>query len=43
LQLFSIPAVIVNGRVLSRRGEPLDPDALCHVLSTLLAREPSVA
>lgn len=35
-QLFSLPAVIVNGRVLSRRGQPLDPDALCDEISRLL-------
>ena len=37
-QLFSLPAVVVNGRVLSRRGQPLDPDALCHEISGLLGR-----
>ena len=37
LQFFSMPAVIVNGRVISRRGRPLDPDALCHRISELLA------
>ncbi len=35
-QLFSLPAVVVNGRVLSRRGQPLDPDALCYEISRLL-------
>ena len=30
LQLFSVPAVVVNGRVISRGGRPPDPDAVCH-------------
>ena len=33
LQLFSLPAVVVNGRVISRRNRPLDPDMLCHIIS----------
>lgn len=33
LQLFSLPAVIVNGRVLNRKGRPPDPDALCHAVA----------
>ena len=37
LQLFALPAVIVNGRVISRRGKPVDPDTLCHVVRTQLA------
>lgn len=36
LQLFALPAVVVNGRVISRRGTPLDPDSLCHEVSRLL-------
>ncbi len=36
LQLFSVPAVIVNGRVVSRRTRPVDPDALCHTIGELL-------
>ena len=32
LQLFSLPAVIVNGRVVSRRGKPLDADAFCRAI-----------
>jgi hypothetical protein len=36
LQIFSLPAVVVNGRVLSRRGQPLAPDALCHEVGRLL-------
>jgi hypothetical protein len=36
LQWFSLPAVVVNGRVISRRGEPVDPDTLCHTIKTLL-------
>ncbi|MFN4260631.1 MAG: hypothetical protein ACK4RK_15150 [Gemmataceae bacterium] len=35
LQLFTLPAVIVNGRVLSRQGR-IDPDALCHVIAEFL-------
>lgn len=38
LQLFSLPAVIVNGRVISRRNRPVDPDALCHLVSKQLRR-----
>lgn len=37
LQLFALPAVIVNGRVLSCRGAPISPDALCHAVGTLLS------
>lgn len=37
LQLYALPAVIVNGRVISRRGRPLDPDALCHEVGRILA------
>jgi hypothetical protein len=36
LQLFSLPAVIVNGRVLSRRGQPVDPDSLCRAIQEQL-------
>jgi len=36
LQMFSLPAVVLNGRVISRRGRPLDPDALCHQIGELL-------
>jgi len=36
LQFFSLPAVILNGRVMSRRGQPLDPDSLCHEITRLL-------
>jgi hypothetical protein len=36
LQVFSLPAVILNGRVISRRGQPLDPDTLCHKIGELL-------
>jgi len=32
LQMFSLPAVIVNGRVISRRGTPTDPDRVCHAI-----------
>jgi len=35
-QWFSLPAVIVNGRILSDRGKPLDPDALCHAIQRIL-------
>jgi hypothetical protein len=37
LQFFSLPAVIVNGRILSCRGRLLDPDALCHAVNEILA------
>ncbi len=33
LQMFSLPAVIVNGRVVSRRGQPPTPDDLCHLIA----------
>lgn len=36
LQLFSLPAVVVNGRVVSRRGQPVDPDELCHLIGEAL-------
>ncbi len=36
LQVFSLPAVVINGRVLSRRGQPLDPDAVCHEIRRAL-------
>jgi len=35
-QMFSLPAVVVNGRVISRRGETLDPDAVCHAIGQAL-------
>ncbi len=37
LQLFALPAVVVNGRVISRRGRPMDPDCLCHAVNQLLS------
>jgi len=37
LQFFSLPAVIVNGRILSCRSRSLDPDALCHAVNEILA------
>jgi len=36
LQVFSLPAVVLNGRVISRRGRPLDPDTLCQKIGELL-------
>jgi hypothetical protein len=36
LQMFSLPAVVLNGRVISRRDRPLDPDSLCHQIRELL-------
>lgn len=36
LQMFSLPAVILNGRVISRRGQTLDPDTLCHEIGEVL-------
>ncbi len=41
LQFFSLPAVIVNGRILSRRGRLLDPDALCHAVNEILTASKS--
>lgn len=41
LQAFSLPAVVVNGKVLSRGAALPDPDALCHHLRELLAQVPS--
>jgi hypothetical protein len=35
-QAFSLPAVVVNGKVLSRGGELPNPDALCHHIRCLL-------
>jgi len=43
LQFFALPAVIVNGRVMSRRGQPLDPDALCHEITRLLPTDDEAA
>jgi len=37
LQLFSLPAVIVNGRVISRRGRALAPDDLLREVECRLA------
>jgi hypothetical protein len=42
-QLFSLPAVIVNGRVISRRHRPVDPDTLCHAVGECLDEASSVA
>lgn len=39
LQFFSLPAVVVNGRVISRSGEPIHPDTLRRIISGLLPRE----
>jgi len=39
-QMFSLPAVVVNGRVISRRGQPLDPDTLCHEIAQRLPQHP---
>jgi hypothetical protein len=39
LQWFRLPAVIVNGRVVSRRGELPDPDAVCHLVAQLLPHD----
>lgn len=40
LQCFSLPAVIVGGRVISRRGRPIDPDRLCHAVCAAQAIAP---
>jgi hypothetical protein len=42
LQLFSLPAVVVNGRVISRRDGPLDPDTLCHAIRCQLPDVPTL-
>jgi len=36
-QTFSVPAVVVNGRVVSTRQGLPDPDALCHLVAQSLA------
>ena len=36
MQIFSPPVVVVNGRVLNRKGETVDPDTLCHMVTDLL-------
>ena len=41
LQLFPIPAVIVNGRVVTRRSQVCDPDTLCHQVQQLLGASAS--
>ncbi|RMF86704.1 MAG: hypothetical protein D6741_21545 [Planctomycetota bacterium] len=38
LQLFSVPAVVVNGRIISSRRRPTTPDQLCHVIREHLRR-----
>lgn len=38
LQFFSLPAVVINGRVVGRPGKPPDPDMVCHTIGELLAR-----
>jgi hypothetical protein len=38
-QVFSLPAVIVNGRVIGTGGRLPTPDEMCHVLRTLLDRD----
>ncbi len=35
-QLFSLPAVIINGHIVSRRDGPPDPDSVCHRIHRLL-------
>ena len=36
MQMFSLPAVVVNGRVLSRRERPTDPDTVCCAIEAIL-------
>ena len=36
LQMFSLPAVVLNGRVIGRKGLPVDPDTLCRTIGELL-------
>ncbi len=43
LQMFSLPAVVLNGRVISRRGRTLDPDTLCHHVRCLLGQSGRLA
>ncbi len=31
-QAFALPAVILNGRIISKAGTALDPDQLCHLI-----------
>lgn len=31
-QTFSLPAVVLNGRIISRADGALDPDQLCHLI-----------
>jgi hypothetical protein len=38
LQCFSLPAVVVNGRVLGRDGRSVDPDTLCHAIGQALGQ-----
>jgi hypothetical protein len=38
LQLFSLPAVVINGRALHHRGQTLDPDTVCHAIGELLMK-----
>lgn len=37
LQLFSLHALVLNGRIISHRGRPLDPDTLCRTINELLS------
>jgi hypothetical protein len=37
-QWFTLPAVVVNGRVLGTRRRPVDPDAVCHEIGQILGR-----
>jgi hypothetical protein len=39
LQAFSLPAVVLNGEVISRRDRPVDPDTLCHKIRELLGEK----
>ena len=36
LQLFSLPAVIINGSVISKRNQPISPDDVCYEISQRL-------
>ena len=41
LQMFSLPAVVLNGRVISQRGKTMDPDTICHEISRIVKSESS--
>ncbi|GIW78985.1 MAG: hypothetical protein KatS3mg105_0792 [Gemmatales bacterium] len=38
-QCFSLPAVIVNGRLVSQADEIMTPDRLCHAIADILSKK----